>query len=177
MLSDEQKSRISKLVNQYCNQYGYPVLPIKFELTGVTAGTFNYDRNTPLYFNFNQTLAANNYAEFLNRTVPHECAHYIDFMNNGSKQRTFKDGRRNMHGTYFKNIMQNLGAEDSSTYHTYDTSHVARRKQRRWEYKCSCRTWEISTVMHNRVQKGEVRRCGNCKDSIIAGNFTGKEIK
>lgn len=177
MLSNEQKSRICELVEQYCKQYGYNVLPIKFELKGVVAGTFTYKRNSPVRFNFNPILASKNFSEFLARTVPHECAHYIDFMENGSKQRTFPSGRRDMHGKYFKNIMQNLGAKDPSTYHTYDTSHVAKRRQRRWEYKCSCRTWEISTVMHNRIQKGEIRSCGDCKDSITKVNWTGKEIK
>ena len=176
MLTENQKAEIVDLVNEYTSLHNYPALPVHWDLTGVTAGSFTYRGGTPLYFKFNQVIAAKQFQDFLDRTVPHEVAHYIDFMNNGSKQRMFAGGRRNMHGKHFKAVMQSLGAQDVSTYHSYDTG--ARRKQRRWEYKCSCYTWKISTIIHNRVQKGEHRQCSqDCKETITAKNWTGKEIK
>ena len=70
--------------------------------------------------------------------------------------------------------MREIGGVDTSTTHNFKT--VAVRKQRRWEYKCSCRTWKISTVIHNRIQKGQVRKCGDCKDNITKDNWSGKQI-
>lgn len=169
---------IENEVKKYIDMFGYAHLPIVYDLTNKTAGAFTYKNSTgPVKFRFNLAIAEKNLEAFLARTVPHEVAHYVDFMRNGQKMRTHPSGRRDMHGRYFKAIMQEMGVTDTSTYHAYDTSHVQTKRQRRWEYACSCTSYSIATVTHNRIQNGQERQCTKCKEVINKHNFTGKEIK
>ena len=170
-LSEAQKDTIRNLVKHYAGMYNYEPIPVDFTVTGRTAGVF---RPKFVTIGYNEDIAARNYEAFIARTVPHEVAHYIDFMNNGGRTRQHLDGRRDMHGKYFRAIMVNLGVTDTKAKHNY--TGITRKKgaQRRWEYDCGCQTHSIATVTHNRIQKGASRICKTCKNSI---KFTGKEIK
>ena len=160
------KERISREVERHCALANVPVPPISFDLTGVFAGICYQD-----HIEYNLEIA-NRYPDtFLIDTVPHEIAHWVDFVRNDYQDRRHPSGRRDMHGKYFKAIAKELGAQ-TATYHSYAVT--SKRAQKRWAYKCECPLeHEISTITHNRMQKGQIRVCKSCGGEL---KFIGKEV-
>jgi predicted SprT family Zn-dependent metalloprotease len=108
-----------------------------------------------------------------NETIAHEVAHHIDYVRNNNTVRRHPSGKRDMHGKFFKAIMRELGFENAGAYHSMP--HKGKR-QRRWGYTCTCgKDWKLTTTLHNKVTKGQVRIC-TCKATITKDNFVG-EIK
>lgn len=173
MLTQDQKNHIESVAKAALAKYKLNPIEITYDVTGNAAGMFWPSKNAMA---FNAKLAAENWDNF-DTTVLHEVAHAIDYASAIGKAkyttRKHKSGKRDMHGKYFKAIMRELGVIEPSTYHSYK---VKTTKQRRWDYPCkSCDTkYRLSTVMHNRVQKGEVRIC-ECGAKIIKDNWTGNE--
>ena len=67
-------------------------------------------------------------------------------------------------------VPDKLGAEPAVTCR-YDLSGIPQRRQRRFDYSCACTTYAISTVRHNRVQRGKGSyQCRQCRQSLV---FTG----
>lgn len=100
-------------------------------------------------------------------TVVYEFAHIVQYHN---------FPRCKPHDESWKYIMGLLGA-DPKRCHDYDLRSLVGKKkvrQRRWEYLCSCGVHPIATVTHNRMQKGQQRKCNKCKGTLT---FTGKELK
>jgi SprT protein len=63
--------------------------------------------------------------------------------------------------------MQALGASPRATGR-YDLSGLPLRRQRRFTYRCGCQTHQLSTVRHNRVQRGEaIYLCRQCRAAMI----------
>ena len=162
-------------VKVLCAKAGVPVPPVKFEAIGTRAGCFTfYNISKEHWLDFNLEIATKNGAAYFQRTVPHEIAHYVRWMRNGKEMDRHADGRKDMHGAKWKAVMHELGATDDTAYHSYDVSHVPRRRQRRWAYECGCTTHSIATVTHNKMVKGAGRICSDCKGKL---KFAGYEIK
>ena len=160
---------IIRLAMEKIAQAGLSVHPeFYFDLTGGAAGCFSYNGQN-MKLRFNMPIAEANSDKF-HETVVHEVAHLVDYVRNGYKMRKLANGNRDMHGRYFKSIMEELGVE-ARTYHSYVVPEG--RRQRRWEYTCSCMTHAVATVTHNRIQRGSPRICSHCRGSIT---FTGKQI-
>lgn len=85
-------------------------------------------------------------------TVVHETCHIID------AKLTHK---RMSHGDVWKKCMRLCGFEPR-TYHDVDTTGL----NKRWHYTCDCRDFEISTRMHNQIEKGRRRVCNRCKSYL-----------
>lgn len=162
--------------------YNLDQLPVTYDVTGVTAGTYSPSKKT---IGINPVIAKANWDVYM-ETVLHEVAHAVDHASAIDKKayatRRHKSGRRDMHGKYFKAILLNLHAvmdvpvPESTTCHDYEVPNA--RRQRRWSYICGeCNyEYEISTVMHNRIQKGQGRIC-KCKAPLNKTHFSGLEIK
>ena len=89
-LTESQKTTIRDLVKHYAAKHDIKVyIPVDFTVKGKTAGVFRYPEKS---IGFNEILAAQNFEDFIARTVPHEVAHYIDYTKNGNKMRKFRDG-------------------------------------------------------------------------------------
>lgn len=168
---------LKQIVQDACLAAGIPVVNVVEKDLGRAAGKAN-GRTVWLH---PALLARGSEAEQINIVV-HEVAHCVDYHRNGMRWR--KNGRGNIyHDALHKSIMQEIAAKanftmsPASTKHNISTKGLVRR-QRRWEYICKAcdKPYSISTVMHNRIQKGEVRIC-KCKAHITAANFTNKEIK
>ena len=160
---------------------GGKMVEIVFNLTGRTAGQMcpeGYQNLWGVKFRFHPVLLAENFEDYMVRTVPHEVAHHIDWIMNGG--RWVKRGRGSAHGNQWKGIMTRLGYENSRC-HSYDTTNARGKggNQRRWEYKCNCKTYNLSTVRHNRSQKAKLwgteamYRCRKCRVGLV---WTGKEV-
>jgi SprT protein len=110
---------------------------------------------------FNTILAAENPNEFIN-TVKHELAHIIVYV-------TYPQARD--HGAEFRYILIKMGG-DGKRLHNYDVSSV-KRKSIRYEYKCSCMSYSMSAIRHNRAIRGVKYACRICREKIV---YTGKKM-
>jgi SprT protein len=155
---------------------------VKYALRGTTAGTAHPGK---WELNFHPVLAAENWEDYINNTVPHEVAHLIDYdvyrrdAELAARQSMFRGRRqkRSIHGPTWKSIMRILGC-DPSRCHSYDTSGVARRKTRH-NYHCTCgHVWELGPKYHKNIQTGARQyRCTKCKSQLTAAMFRGIPTK
>ena len=136
--------------------------PVMFDLQGRAAGMYRVHK-TRRQIRYNPYIFRKYFTDNLANTVPHEVAHYVTDM---------LYGLRNVrpHGTEWQAVMHKLGAEPSVTCR-YDLAGIPLRRQRRFSYRCDCSSHAISTVRHNRVQRGlgnyVCRRC--CKPLVFTG--------
>ena len=121
-------------------------IPVLFDLKGSTAGMFRAD-GRQREIRYNPWIFAKYWEENYKSTVPHEVAHYIVHELYG--MRSVKP-----HGREWLAIMNRFDADPGVTFQL-DLSGIPRRRQRTHAYQCGCRTHEVSTTRHNRVQRGE----------------------
>lgn len=143
----------------------FPSPGIKFKKRGKVAGTANYGSNT---LNFNIVLLRENTEQFINQTVPHECAHLIAHQVYDNEYRKIKP-----HGREWKTVMMLLGANPKRC-HNYDTSNSTIYRKTRYIYKCNCREHVIGPTRHKRAQIGTRYYCKYCKQTL---QFVSKERK
>jgi SprT protein len=138
------------------------IIPIKYKNMGRTAGRFSYNRvMSRKSLAFSPTLLSENGENFINRTVPHEVAHYIVYI--------FYPMAK-PHGREWRFVMNMvLKAKDSKRCHKYDVSNVKRdrRTLRKYIYHCNCDEYQVSSIRHNRMQRyGTTYICKKCKGHL-----------
>ncbi len=136
-----------------------PMPYIRLDLTGSTAGQAWPQKHL---LRFNPTLLRENRDDFLRQTVAHEVAHLLAYELYGSGIRP--------HGRQWQSIMTAVFGLPALRCHNYDTSRSTRKE---WLYHCRCdgKVIPMSTVRHNRAQKGTVYLCRCCKAPLT---FQGK---
>lgn len=127
---------------------------ITFYKKGRAAGRAYYRENRVA---FNEVLFSENQSSFIERTIPHELAHLVSVGVYGEK-------RGGGHGKAWKHVMGNVFKCDPSRCHEYDMSNAYARKT--FPYICDCGPTVLTSVRHNRVQKGVVYYCGKCKTNV-----------
>jgi len=167
-VEDKVVDMMAKFEEEVGSACKYPVkLPrdINFTVKGKTAGKAYFDYAVGEgHLDFNPVIMEDNWERFIERTVPHEVAHYCVSLYVGYL--TSRNGRRICHGKDWKGMMRYFGISDSTRCHSYDTSRVKTRVQRKWEYKCDCSTHMVSTNLHNKMQRGQKRHCADCKTNV-----------
>lgn len=159
------KNRILAEVQKYreiavTKGYHLPVVPIDFKLRGGVAGRAWHSRVTgkPIKLQFNLELAARHPEEFLKRTVPHECAHMLQFQRNP---------RSKSHGAEWDFFCRLLTGSTMPRCHSYDTTGIKRtRKVQRIKYVCDCKEHNVSSTIHNRIKAGRTYTCLDCKTDV-----------
>ena len=130
---------------------------LRYDLKGRTAGTANSYKDI---IQINYILLKENTEHYIKQTLGHEYAHLIT-------HRLYKlnkfYNRPTTHGRDWKNVMRHIGLKPDRC-HNYDLTNVEIKRQKRWKYYCGCakRTHEISTTIHNRINKGRKYRCREC---------------
>lgn len=99
---------------------------------------------------------------YINTTIPHEVAHYCAYIWKGVVYN--RSGRRIIHGDTWKYIMRLFGVKPSRC-NSYQTVTTKGRKKR-FTYKCECRTYELTSIRHNRVKKGRHYVCRDCHERL-----------
>ncbi len=134
--------------------------PIRFDLRGATAGQVRYRGSTVIEVRYHPVLLEENGEQFLARTVPHEAAHVVVRAVWGNKARA--------HGREWRSVMRFFGVEDVARCHSYDVSNAGVRRQRRHTYRCQCQEHQLTTVRHNKVQRGKsTYSCAQCRQPLI----------
>lgn len=164
-INDTQKSQVKNLTQKYIRQacqlfsYKFDSVDVVFDLKGRAAGMYKVKHHERV-IRYNPWLFAKYYEESLANTVPHEVAHYIVDCLYG-RQRT------RPHGKEWQKVMQSFGVECRVTGN-YDLTGIPVRKNRTFNYQCKCRTHEVSSIRHKRIQRGADYRCRQCHTPIQA---------
>lgn len=164
MPSDVQQEISKKIENCfliaerfYQKSFTRPI-DIIFKRSGTTAGHCNYSKKELM---FQLDLAEHNATEFINQIVPHEVAHYI--------QRAVYGYNANVktHGREWKFIMSRVFNIRPDRCHAFDTSVTKTKRKKRFEYRCNCKSHEITSIMHNRMLLNKKRyMCCLCRTEI-----------
>lgn len=109
--------------------------------------------------------------EALNDTLPHEVCHHIAPIIYNKWKHGFDKNDGWGHGNAWKECMHMVGLSatrcyvaDSETYNKLKQRHVPRN----FVYKCKCeRLIELTSVIHNKIQRGQNRTCNSCKTRIV----------
>lgn len=145
--------RAEKLYRQ-----AFEPIPILFDLGGRCAGMFRA-RHGECCIRYNPWIFARYFEENLSATVPHEVAHYIVHRLHGRR-------RLRQHGPEWRSVMAAFQADDSVTC-DFDLTDIPLRRERRFSYRCSCRTHEITTRRHNAIQRSNSRyECRYCRGEL-----------
>lgn len=128
----------------------FPLLPVIFDLRGKCAGMYRRD-NTGRQIRYNPWLFAKYYQHSLEQTVPHEVAHYITDCLWGIK--SIKP-----HGKEWKSVITALGGDPVATG-SYSLEGIPVRQYQRFAYQCGCKTHQLTTIRHRRVQAAQASYC------------------
>jgi len=145
----------AKLLRLAARRFGAePPMPwIRFDLRGKSAGQFRALDKGRCLIRYNAQLLERHPREFLSQTVPHETAHLVAFSLFGP--------RIAPHGGEWRTIMATFGAPPERC-HSYSLAGVQTRRLRRYQYRCACRTHQLTSIRHNRVRSGQSYLCRQC---------------
>lgn len=102
----------------------------------------------------------------LDETLPHELAHLLVFHLCGQRRLRRRDVRP--HGPLWQRIMREWFEAEPERTHSFDAAGIRARRQRRWRYRCDCRTHALSTVRHRRAETGARYLCRACSAPLRA---------
>lgn len=155
-IRDKVEECIVKAERFYGREFRRP--RIEFNLKGRVAGHCCLVGGEPSKLRFNVPLAVRNRDSFLNDTVPHEVAHWIQYsLYKGVKP----------HGREWKRIMVSVFKLAPKRCHRYDTSETQVRKNRTFKYVCRCKEWELTSIRHNKIQRKKATyHCPKCGDKL-----------
>lgn len=149
-----------KLEDHFCVKYTPPTVDFLLKSRGI-AGQAWRDR-----ISFNLAYAKGNAEEMLDETAKHEVAHvWLKAIKHPSHMASWdypgynwtgRRGRRNIHGSAFKAIVQLLGGRGARCHSMKPDESMVHSGRKGWAYKCeSCGAkFDISTVRHNRMLRG-----------------------
>lgn len=146
---------------------------ILWKTRGTSAGYADYSVGKKLIM-FQLAIAERDWDEFINETVPHEVAHYVQL-----QQFPYSKA----HGKEWQRIMTEVMGIPATTCHQVSTEGLyTPRNTTKYEYSCGCKgkVHKVSSVIHNRMtKKGRSYRCQNCYAPIkfLGGVTTKFEMK
>jgi len=104
---------------------------------------------------WNLDIAKENLNDYLRTIVPHELAHAIQ---------RYHFPHSMPHGKEWKQCCRALVGHELPRCHQYDTKPA--RIVKRYKYTCACKTHTVSSILHNRIQRGRRYTCLSCKTPI-----------
>ena len=149
------------------NMYSVCNLQDDFSLTGNAGGQFVFYKDwqveKDVKLRWNLYVAEHNTNEYLNQVVAHEVAHFIVEILYRLGKISFRD--RGNHGRIWKRLMISVDLPPE-IYHTFQTVRGKTTKRFDYSAECGC-TFKLSTIMHNKIQRGKTKRvCGKHKKYI-----------
>jgi SprT protein len=169
-MQDRVMRRLRQDIKTVERHYGIKVeMPsVSYDLRGTTAGTAQV---YSCRINLNAVLLMENGDAFINRTVPHELAHIVDYIlhpenfsatrgltYSAATNRWVRGGKRSIHGPTWKAIMHVLGA-DPSRCHSYDTGNtrVKRTSSHTWTCNGCGAKMRLGPKRHAKMIAGRTR--------------------
>jgi len=130
---------------------------VRFDLRGTSAGQVRITDRGDCLIRYNARLLERHPQAFLSQTVPHETAHLVAFSLFGP--------RIPPHGREWRAIMTLFGAAPERC-HNYRVDGLQVRRLRRYAYRCACRTYQLTSIRHNRIRSEQIYRCRQCGQSL-----------
>ena len=162
------KNAVRNAEEQARRHYGIrlPDAEIDFSLRGRCAGQARLSRTKKTMLRLNLQLLAENLADFLQQTIPHEVAHLVvNWQHINNRQRP------QPHGKEWQAVMRNCFGLEPARCHNYRT-RSARVVPRNYLYRCNCREHRLTSIMHNRINRSVQAFCKKCLKPI---EFVTKE--
>lgn len=162
IITQELQYRVEKKIRETIVKYFGVTsnlnIPVSYrtDMKGTAGLAYKSSRRIEL----NVQLLLENTEDFFKRTIPHEVAHIIQYM-------VYPYAKQG-HGPEWREIMDFLGV-DSTRCHSYDVSAlVVKRNTTKFTYGCSCegKVFNISKLIHNKIQSGAGRHCLKCKTVV-----------
>jgi len=155
---------LKKIIN-----YTYPNIKVHIDIPIIkydskSSRTLGYYNPTKDTIHLDLELLKEDTNLYINNVVTHEYAHYITQKLYGSFVKP--------HGKEFKSICRLFGIDGRATIKGFNNSKVienrrVKRNIKRFAYTCDCGyNHQISTITHNRIQKGQYRACSICKSIL-----------
>lgn len=138
-----------------------PAAALDFSLRGRCAGQAGVDGNGRAWLRINLQLLAENRADYLTQTIPHEVAHLVVNWQTRSKQR-----RPRPHGKEWQAVMADCFGLKASRCHSYPTT-AARVVPRPFLYACNCREHRLTAIMHQRIARSVRVFCKACRTTLV----------
>jgi predicted SprT family Zn-dependent metalloprotease len=165
-----------KLVAEYTFAVDLSKLELTFDLRGRSAGMAvgRGGLDPMLRIRLNQEAYDIDPDRMLTQTLPHELAHIVCYamMYQGRLDRKAAVG----HGKSWKTICVELGGKPDRCHTMALTPARKPTKQKRHVYKLDSGTMiELTTVRHNKVQRGKVKgyEIGHRRELLVANHYTG----
>lgn len=154
-LETEAVAHTHRLIRLAQEHFGVsPEMPvIRFDLRGKAAGMVVFRQRQNTTIRYNRVMLAENGADFIEQTVPHEVAHLVVRQLHGARARP--------HGAEWRSLMRFFGAEPKRC-HSFAVSQPPARVMRYFLYRCECRHHRLSAIRHNRSQLGTSYLCRRC---------------
>lgn len=152
-----------------------PLPKIVFARLGTCAGRCSA---TKAIFWINSDYFADYYNEQLNKTVPHEFAHYVNIFLNGIEREYYtrrtqvgyvRKLRQIHHGDKWREVMNWLGMPWADRCHTFDSSKAKlRHVEKPFRYKCGCQgvNHDVTAKIHVNQQTKNGYKCKKCRCGI-----------
>lgn len=133
----------------------FSISAIRFDLKGRVAGQFRvYPDGSQPTIRINRILLEANLKEVVGQTIPHEVAHLVAFQ---------LYGKGEGHGPRWQAIMTDCFGLAPDRCHRMDTTQSSPRPH---QYRCRCRTFQLSKRMHSSISSGRFRICNSCKGRL-----------
>jgi SprT protein len=113
----------------------------------------------------NRVLLEENPEPMLRDTVAHEFAHVLVWWRYLEACRVSSPldvVRPRGHGPEWKSAMRDIFGVEPLRCHRFDTTNTGARVQRRWPYRCRCKSHLITTAKHRRIASGASYVCSDC---------------
>ena len=140
-----------QLANSYFNS-NIASPNIRTNQRGRAAGTAYLQRHE---VRFNYYMYQQNPDEFIRTVVPHEIAHLFVHQLFGAKVKP--------HGKEWQAVMAKVFALDPERTHSFEVKPPAKS----FHYRCNCSEHRLTIRRHNKVLKGCIYQCRQCKTSLI----------
>ncbi len=187
MLTDQQKQQItdklSSLLAIANARFKTAILmPEVFYDCNNTSGGYHKDGT----LHFNPVLTVQNFEDYLNTTVPHEMAHYIQwhvYRGSLTRQITYGRGyravltRRKVHGREWQSIMRLFGIHNPKRCHNYDVTDVKKKRNiKKFPVYCSCQVHQVTARFIVKLTMGKKYKCLVCRSPVSLTNPAAPEI-
>ena len=162
VLMGEASRRTAALLDQARRDFNLhiPTPEVRFDLRGKAAGQVRLAQGKIWQIRYNRLLLAREPDAYLIQTVPHEVAHLVAFAIHGQRIRP--------HGREWQVVMRHFGAEPRRC-HDFAVDDLAARRLRRFDYHCACRTHQLTSTRHHRIQAGQRYTCVACQALLLPG--------
>ncbi len=167
VLSQAQKQEIRDKTSAWVSkaehiwQKSFTEIPVYFDLRGKTSGIYvvrGHWTHQEQKIRYNPAIFARHFEESCATTIPHEVAHHICYELHGKKAKP--------HGKEWREIMLAFGVPAEATS-KLDLSEIPQKKLKRFEYICDCGSHQLSSIRHNRIQRGQSRyACPKCSATL-----------